>query len=859
VASILRPDGSIRTGAGVSGSFSARGYRLVLGPDGAPRLVRQRSASDTTARTAGDQTTAARKPGDANWDDRFGEPGVQNGISASAVNAIAVHGTDVFVGGVFSFAGGAPHSLVLRWDGHAWHALSGGLRGAPQDESPEVDALAVSGNTLFVGGIFNQAVNGSTPVTVNDVAAFDTQTNTWSPLGTGVSDGGCGDFCFVRVEAFAVSGSTLYAAGSFGRAGSTNVNSIARWNGSSWSALGRGLYTCADCPDIPGDVHALQLIGSTLYAGGSFDSAGTVDAANIARWNTSSSQWSALGGGISNGFFQSEVDALASDGSNLYVGGDFTGAGTIDVNSLARWNGSSWSAVDGAHSGVTKSGEEGVVGALHVSGTTLFVGGSFDHLQPGAKVTKGGLASFNLSSPAWTVLPIAQLPSTVNVFADDPAGGQYVGGSFDTGGPIQSALLVDDIGVLRGSTWSTLGQGVTNGENGRGFGLVVAHGGGSEYVGGSFDQTGPVLTRGISRWDGSAWHGMGSGVAGGSTVAGPMVYAITVYKSQVFIGGDFSSVSGVAARNIAVFSAGHWHAVGGGTDGIVQAFGVSGGFLYAGGSFDKAGGKPVGAPAARWKLGTALTRTAGWSKLGPVFGAGGITAIAFDGKWVFMGGDLLDCVPNSPCDHGGTQHGKRPCETVSGYDINGLIMWNTSTPGTWYYPFGCGVTVGSGAGAAPGNVETLLRVGTTLYVGGFFDHAGILHMSPNQVAANNVASLGVAVLKSTKTRWKPLKSGAGHDTAGDSVASLAAAGGKVYVAGDFPTAGGLAARGIAQWNPQSSTWSTMGSALGCPEGCGVPPYASGVDAAPNGIYVAGNFGTAGLTGSDNIARWAPPA
>jgi hypothetical protein len=292
----------------------------------------------------------------------------------------------------------------------------------------------------------------------------------------------------------------------------------------------------------------------------------------------------------------------------------------------------------------------------------------------------------------------------------------------------------------------------------------------------------------------------------------------------------------------------------------VQVLHVSTGYLYAGGSFDKAGGKPVGAPVARWKLGTALTSTAGWSKLGPLFGAGGITSIAFDAKWVILGGDLSDCVQNSPCDHGGTQHNTTPCETFSGYDINGMIMWNTSTPGKWYYPFGCGVTVGSGAGAAPGNAETLLRVGTTLYVGGFFDHAGILHMSPNQVAANNIASLGLSVLQSSKTLWKPLKSGAGLDTNGDSVASLASAGGKLYVAGDFPKAGGLTARGVAQWNPQSSTWTTMGTALGCPDGsCGVPPYASGVDAAPDGIYVAGNFGTAGQKGSDNIARWTPPA
>ena len=87
LASILRSDGTLRT-KGESGSFDPAGYRMVLGRHGAPRFVR----------------TAAAAAADSNWDARFGLPGVQNG----SVNAIAVIGADVFVGGVFTFAGDAP-------------------------------------------------------------------------------------------------------------------------------------------------------------------------------------------------------------------------------------------------------------------------------------------------------------------------------------------------------------------------------------------------------------------------------------------------------------------------------------------------------------------------------------------------------------------------------------------------------------------------------------------------------------------------------------------------------------------------------------------------------------------------------
>ena len=409
VASILRADGSLRAGA--HGSFSPKGYRMVLGHHGAPRFVR----------------TGVAAAGDTSWDDRFGLPGVQNGIEATQVNAIAVNGSDVYVGGIFTFAGDAPHSYVAEWDGQAWQNLSGGVSGAPSGESPEVDALAVSGTTLYVGGIFTTAHNGATAVTVNNVAAWNTQTSVWSALGTGVAAGTTCGFCVVKVDAFAVSGTSVFAAGSFGKAGTVAANSIALWNGSAWSALGKGLYSCNICSPVQaGTVTSLALSGTTLYAGGTFDHAGTVAANNVASWNTGSAAWSALGSGVVAGF-EGGVFALALNGTSLIVGGDFTKAGSVAVNSLAVWSGSAWSALDGANSGVTigtaASGAEGQVLALLVSGTTLYVGGNFDHLQPGAVATKGGLASFNLSTPAWTVLPIAQATATVNSFAAGPGVG----------------------------------------------------------------------------------------------------------------------------------------------------------------------------------------------------------------------------------------------------------------------------------------------------------------------------------------------------------------------------------------------------------------------------------------------------
>jgi hypothetical protein len=64
-----------------------------------------------------------------------------------------------------------------------------------------------------------------------------------------------------------------------------------------------------------------------------------------------------------------EVRALAVSGSDLYAGGDFSMAGGVTVSRIAKWNGSSWSALG--------SGTSDTVAALAVSGSDLYAAGRF--------------------------------------------------------------------------------------------------------------------------------------------------------------------------------------------------------------------------------------------------------------------------------------------------------------------------------------------------------------------------------------------------------------------------------------------------------------------------------------------------
>src|SRR5206468_2513899 len=137
------------------------------------------------------------------------------------------------------------------------------------------------------------------------------------------------------VSALVVSGSDVYAGGYFKTAGGSAANYIAKWNGNSWSALGSGMNYA---------VLTLVVSGSDLYAGGSFTTAGGSTVNNIAKWNGSS--WSARGSGMAglSGVIRS-VAALVVSGSDVYAGGSFTKAGGSAANNIAKWNGSSWSAL----------------------------------------------------------------------------------------------------------------------------------------------------------------------------------------------------------------------------------------------------------------------------------------------------------------------------------------------------------------------------------------------------------------------------------------------------------------------------------------------------------------------------------
>ena len=123
---------------------------------------------------------------------------------------------------------------------------------------------------------------------------------------------------------------TLYVIGDFDTAGSIPAKRIARWDGMNWSDMGKG-------PN--GSLNCLVEYNNELYAAGSFDSIDGISAHNIARWD--GKNWHSLGSGI----IGNSVNCLYVYKNELYASGAIDSVNGKVSLGIARWNGFKWNSV----------------------------------------------------------------------------------------------------------------------------------------------------------------------------------------------------------------------------------------------------------------------------------------------------------------------------------------------------------------------------------------------------------------------------------------------------------------------------------------------------------------------------------
>jgi hypothetical protein len=659
-------------GVYVGGSFTLAGTavadqggtpvnRILLWRDGAltalgeglSGTVHAIAVSGTNVYVGGEFTLAggAEASRVAKWDGHSWSP-LGGGVSGP-VYALAVQGNDVYVGGNFATAGGAAANGIARWDGSAWSGVGGGL-GA----SATLRTLAFYNGQLHVGGFFivYQTIN-NVPVLISHLAKWDG--TAWSPLGSGVNK---------QVNTLLAEGDHLYVGGTFATAGGVTVNKLARWNGSTWSALGTGFSTG------PTDaVNALTQIEDQLYAGGYFTAADGQPANALARWNGTT--WTAVGEGVA-GFiggvsFRGTVSALAAASGQLHVGGSFNQAGNREISNAAVWHQGRWQGLG--------LGLSGPAYAVRRTDAGVLVGGMFARA---GSVPANSIARWVGEdwSPLGGGVQQNTLPGQVHAIATQGTN-VFVGGVFNRAG------TADALNIARwnGSEWSPLGSGI-GGPGALVRALTIAPDG-SLYAGGFFSTAGGNAVTHLARWDGLNWSAAASVTAN----SGPAeVRALATLGNNVYVGGAFNRIGGISTVGIGRWNGAEWSAVGGGMDNTVLALALGSGELYAGGYFTTAGGLPA-KRIARWN-GTA------WSALGDGIGNAAtnfVSALAVDGTRVYAGGWFTVLGNDAPANY------------IAGWDGN-----------TWA-PLGSGTSVGS-----PPAVYGLAVGDGQVHVTGVFGRAG---------------------------------------------------------------------------------------------------------------------------------------
>ena len=244
-----------------------------------------------------------------------------------------VKGNDLYAGGMFKDVKNGATTLteadyIAKWDGVNWSALgNNGLGNGSLDFW--VNDIEAIGDDLYVGGAFSNVYNGLDLVTeASFMAKWDgTQ---WSGLGSNGDPAWVGGPITGYVQALAVDGDTLFVGGDFTNVNNygTRLNAaayIAKWDGLNWSALGSDGNGHGS---LNGPVSSIIVNEGNVYVAGGFTNVNNngvqLPAADyVTKWNGTT--WSALGSnGSGNGSLNNGVYTIAISSNILFAGGEFT-------------------------------------------------------------------------------------------------------------------------------------------------------------------------------------------------------------------------------------------------------------------------------------------------------------------------------------------------------------------------------------------------------------------------------------------------------------------------------------------------------------------------------------------------------
>lgn len=217
------------------------------------------------------------------------------------------------------------------------------------------------------------------------------------------------------------------------------------------------------------------------------------------------------------------------------------------------------------------------------------------------------------------------------------------------------------------------------------------------YVGGGFTSISGVNATRIAYWDGSAWNPFDA------TLVGPdngLVTCLAFHPSgRTYVGGTFTTINGLAVPYLTYFKDSLWSTGIGSLNGAVMAMAIApNGDLYVGGAFTTIDGAAI-SYIAKWN-------GSSWSALGSGVN-GTVTSLHFDDNGLlYVGGTFTQAGRLSLADHIATWNGTSWAQT--GGEIPGSPTFVVAyTHGDNQY-FGFDT---SGSVSIPGKTETPVNNG----------------------------------------------------------------------------------------------------------------------------------------------------
>ena len=227
---------------------------------------------------------------------------------------------------------------------------------------PEIDAITLSGTTVYVGGVFDR-IDGKPRPLAAAVNAHTGAVTAWAPA--------LRPKLLAQVMTIARSKSTIYVGG-FGIASAFDLAGHA----TAWKPKPGDSLNC---------VCAIAVAKGIVYVGGDFETLNGASRPGLAAVNPRSGAvlaWNPQLGGR-------EVDSLYTNGSTMYVGGDFSTAAGVPRESLASLNVATRKWTGWAPKRPSTELSMSNFGAIAVTSRTVYAGGV------------GGIAAFDRRTGKW--------------------------------------------------------------------------------------------------------------------------------------------------------------------------------------------------------------------------------------------------------------------------------------------------------------------------------------------------------------------------------------------------------------------------------------------------------------------------